>query len=304
MKLKHKLKMYKEFGFRVAFASACSSALRWPMAVTRWKDRTIIGWLRHNYARIIRTQPRSHFSGTPQESAPIWSLWWQGEENMPEIVKLCLSSIDRNKGTHPFTLLTKHNFHDYVEMPAHIMKKLDDGVLSLTHFSDIVRMYLLSHYGGLWLDATIYAAKPVNNDIFTPGYFSIKGGCNPKSYAVTMGRWSSFCQGAHKGSMLCEFALRFQLEYWKEHTMPVDYIFIDYVFALAHEEFDEAGRLIDSVPVNNTHCEALMPLLNHKFDAETFNALCRDTTFFKLSWKHDYYKTVSGKPTFYGHLFA
>ncbi len=311
MDIKHKIRMFRNFGFRVSFASACSSAFRRPMSITRWKDKCILDWLRENYSTVIQNHKHKVSgcsSGTAQENsysnAPIWSVWWQGEDNAPEIVKICADSVKRHKGTHPFRLITRENFREYIDLPEHITSKVQDKTMSITHFSDIVRVYLLYHYGGLWLDATMLVTDDIPEEIFTREFFSIKTGFNPKSFSVPMGRWSSFFQAAHKGDMLCGFALDLHAAYWKEHNMPVDYILIDYIYALAYEEFPECRQLLDSVPVNNKDTENLMPILNQKWDSRKYAQLTESTRFFKLSWKHKYVQDISGQETFYGHILA
>ena len=306
MDLEHKIRIFRNFGFRVGCSSVCSSALRRPMAITRWKDRCILDWLRKNYSSVIQKY-KHNISGTVEKSgsnAPIWTVWWQGEENAPEVVKMCFASVNRHKGTHPFRIITRDNFREYIGLPEHITRKVQDKTISFTHFSDIIRVYLLYQYGGLWLDATMLVTGNIPEEIFRREFFSIKSGFNPKSHAVTMGRWASFLQAAHKGSMLCGFALDFHLEYWKEQIMPVDYILIDYIYALAYEEFPECRELLDSVPVNNKDTERLMPILNQKWDSGKFAELSASTNFFKLSWKHKFAGVISGQETFYGHLAA
>lgn len=306
MDIKHKIRMFRNFGFKVGFSSACSSALRWPMAITRWKDRSILDWLREKYSTVIQAHTQNPVQAAPTNGTPpaIWSVWWQGEDHAPEIVKVCFSAINKHKGSHPFRIITRDNFREYVDLPEHITRKVQDGTMSFTHFSDILRVYLLYHYGGLWLDSTMLVVDDIPEEIFRREYFSIKSGFNLKSFSVPMGRWTSFCQAAHKGSMLCGFALDLHVEYWKEQTMPVDYILIDYIYALAYEEFPKCRELLDSVPVNNRDTENLMPILNQKWDAQKFAALSSATRFFKLSWKHKFVKEIAGHETFYGHLSA
>ena len=302
MKIRKKIQMYKDFGFKVAFASFCSSAFRHPMAVTRWKDKVLVNYLEKNYGYIIQKYKNSTKNDTQEPSNIIWSIWWQGEENAPEVVKACFASVRRHCGDKIFKVITEKNFRDYIELPEHIFKKVSDGVITLTHFSDILRMYLLSRYGGMWIDATIFTAADIPDEIFEAEYFSIKTGFNPKSYAVTMGRWASFLQAAHKDSALCSFALECQLEFWKKHKIPIDYILIDYFFALAYQNFPEIKTMLDSVPLNNPEIEGLRPLLNSKWDEKKFAALTSSTTFFKLTWKHKFEKNISGSETFYGHI--
>ena len=82
----------------------------------------------------------------------------------------------------------------------------------------------------------------------------------------------------------------------------IDYILIDYFYALAYEELPGCRELLDSVPVNNPQVEGLRPLLNTAWSPSVLNELTADTTFFKLTWKHPFEKTVSGRETVYGHL--
>lgn len=44
---------------------------------------------------------------------PVCVFWWQGEDNMPEIVRICNNSILVNTLKHKVVLITKDNIHDY-----------------------------------------------------------------------------------------------------------------------------------------------------------------------------------------------
>ena len=191
MEIKKKIVLFNEFGPLVGFSSACSSAIRYPMAITRWKDRCILRWMKEHYGDIIQKYKQKKICSlngeNPVDPAPIWSVWWQGVENAPEMVKMCFASVNRHRGKHPFIIITKDNYQEYVRLPEYILKKVDSGVLRLTHFSDIIRLYLLTHYGGLWLDATIYVTDTIPEEIFSSKYYSIKPGFDPRSHSVTQG---------------------------------------------------------------------------------------------------------------------
>ena len=302
MKIKKKFQLYKEFGFKVAFASFCSSAFRHPMAITRWKDKVLLDWLKTNYGHVIQKYKSFTEKNNRETSNIIWSVWWQGEENAPEIVKACFASVRRHCGNKDFKVITQNNFSDYVKVPEYLLEKVKSGVISLTHFSDILRMYLLFHYGGLWLDATIFVTDEITDEIFNYEYFSVKTDFNPKSYVVTMGRWLSSLQAAHKGNELCGFALECHLEYWKTKSVPIDYVLIDYFFALAYQNFPEVKNLLDSVPLNNPEIDGLRPILNSQWDEKKFADLTQNTNFFKLTWKHPFKKNISGCETFYTRI--
>ena len=302
MKIKKKIQMYKNFGFKVAFASFCSSAFRRPMAITRWKDKTIINYLKRLCESVIQKY-KSQMNETVNESSNIiWSIWWQGEENAPEIVKISFASVRRHCGEHDFKVITKENYRDYVQLPEHIIKKLDSGMITLTHLSDILRLYILSRYGGMWIDATIFVNNDIPAEIFESNYYVIRHEENFYSYGVNRDRWITFLQASKKNCMLPAFCYEFLVEYWKTKTGLIDYMLIDYAFEIAYEEFSECKNLLDSVPINNPEIDSLRPLLNSPWDENKFAALSRSTIFFKLTWKHEFQKNISGQETFWGKI--
>jgi hypothetical protein len=87
----------------------------------------------------------------------IWQYWGQGydTESMPEIVRICLNSVDCNKGNYEIIRLSDANVKEYIDFPEEIFNKVRNGLMSRTFFSDLLRVSLLSIYGGVWLDATI-----------------------------------------------------------------------------------------------------------------------------------------------------
>ena len=110
---------------------------------------------------------------TPQKeepigaTSPIWVCWWQGEKKMPDIVKVCYSSICRHADNHPVILITEKNFQEYATMPDFIMQRLYKREMTITHFSDLLRMNLLKRHGGIWLDSTILLTKDIDSIINT-----------------------------------------------------------------------------------------------------------------------------------------
>ena len=155
----------------------------------------------------------------------IWVFWWQGYEAAPVLVKKCIESVRKNAGTHTVILLTKDNWQTYADIPEYIIKKVSEGNISLTHFSDILRMALLAEHGGLWLDATIFVSRTIPDYCFTLPYFSIH--YKNSSSKIARGRWTGFCQGARKNSIIHSFCRDIFFEYWKKYARLADYFFID-----------------------------------------------------------------------------
>ena len=81
----------------------------------RAKHELIKETLKKNYWHIILNfidLSESKKVSFINEKSPIWVCWWQGEINMPNIVRICYESICANSGTHPVKLITKDNYSD------------------------------------------------------------------------------------------------------------------------------------------------------------------------------------------------
>ena len=132
-------------------------------------------------------------------SRKIWCFWWQGVQNAPNIVKNCVNSIEKYSGDYELVVLTKDNYDKYLDIPSDIINKVEDGKISLTSFSDIIRLGLLSKYGGVWVDATMFFSGYVFNEFDDIIFNSCFRG---------EGRWSGFFMGG-KSNKLFSFAYDF-----------------------------------------------------------------------------------------------
>ena len=95
----------------------------------------------------------------------IWRLWLQGEDNAPEVCKACLRSLRYWHSDKKIITLDKNNISDYIDLPGYIIDKHEKGIISHTHFSDIIRAELLTQHGGTWIDATVYCTGRKFGDI-------------------------------------------------------------------------------------------------------------------------------------------
>lgn len=102
----------------------------------------------------------------------IWILWVQGYDNAPPIVKKCISSWVVQNPDWQVKVVDRNTVAQYVDIdiPQATLDRL-----SLNHFSDLLRVALLSMYGGVWADATLYCRQPL--DTWLPeqmhtGFFS------------------------------------------------------------------------------------------------------------------------------------
>lgn len=54
----------------------------------------------------------------PALEGKIWTCWWQGLDQAPEIVKWCVESIKRNAGGREVIIITDENYERYVHIPS------------------------------------------------------------------------------------------------------------------------------------------------------------------------------------------
>ena len=302
MKLKQISRLFREFGPGIALSSVCTSSFK---AAAPWKHKCILHYLKEKYGDLIsRYKQDKHETDNSASPMPgtIWTMWWQGADNLPEVVSMCHASVNMHRGTHPFKILTHDNYHEYVTLPEYITDKVNSGAISITHLSDIMRFALLSRHGGLWLDSTIFVTNDIPEDIWEAEYYTVRRPLRTITRNVAGERWTGFLQAAQKGNILCRFVFDLLMEYWAAQRYLIDYFFVDYALELAREELPECERLLDSVPINNRGVESLNPLLNSEWDAAAFENLTSDTLFFKLTWKRKLEKALHDRETFYGHL--
>ena len=98
----------------------------------------------------------------------VWIFWYQGIENAPFLVKSTIKSIKTIMKNKEVIILTKDNLNEYVSLPDYIEKKFQKGQITMAHYSDLLRIELLTTLGGLWVDSTILmTGKPffIDKDI-------------------------------------------------------------------------------------------------------------------------------------------
>jgi mannosyltransferase OCH1-like enzyme len=83
----------------------------------------------------------------------VWFLWLQGLDNAPYVVRKCYESwVARNPSWRIISLdaATAQEFASVDYSSANLSK------LSYQHRADLLRLDLLAHHGGVWVDATCF----------------------------------------------------------------------------------------------------------------------------------------------------
>ncbi len=292
MKLTQIAKIYNEYGFKTTFPVVLASSFK---SASNLQHRAVMKYLKRKYAYVIEKYKSLKPEHKISQNMPLWSMWWQGEENAPEIVKLCFARMREYSGNHDLRIITQENFRDYVYLPDYVFEKVRAKKMTLNAMANILREHLLLKHGGLWLDSTIYVANHIPEDIFTREFYTIRREFNTHDKNISHGRWSTFLQAAQAGNILCGFLHEFLLEYWKHQENLLVYFLFDYAFAIAYDELPLCREILDSVPLNNPNVYELENIMQSGRDSE-FAKLRSDpeNVFFKLTWKKAY-TNPSGK---------
>lgn len=229
----------------------------------------------------------------------IWTIWWQGEENAPPLVKACINSIRRNANGAKFIVISKDNYENYISIPDYIWEKHKKGYICSAVLSDIARFLLLEKYGGLWLDATIFVSSPIPQDYFNYTFFSQHTRPRERTCWVQNNAYHIFVIGSKAKAKLISFTKTMFLEYWKHHDTAVDYLCTDYFFFIAMQEYQEIKNEIASLPFSSERLYDLVKMLDEPYEEKYFNELKNECIFSKLDWHKKYKPKRKGEPTFY-----
>ncbi len=214
-------------------------------------------------------------------SETIWFCWLQGEENLPIIQHLCLSSIRANSNGHHVIVLNNKNYTQYVHLPKIVIDTYLSGRMKPAHFADILRVNLLAQQGGLWLDATMLLTTPIPEEWFKSPFYTIK--TLPEGHYVSQCRWAVFCLSGMKGSPIYSLLANAFEQYLSSGKVFVDYFMFDHFIDVLYRTLPEIRHQIDQVPYNNPDVHSLETMLFEENKVETFEKLRQQTYLFKLS---------------------
>ena len=237
-----------------------------------------------------------------KNSKIIWTLWMQGYENAPELVKSTIDSIRKfaELNNFQFILLEKDTIEKYIVFPRLIKEKMDLGVIDYTKISDILRVSLLAKYGGTWVDATIYMKEEFDSSLLLQNYYTIKtGGIEDYSPNISNNRWKGFFLSGN--SSLFSFTRDFFFEYYSRYDIAVDYLLIDYIFDIAYKYDEKIKNQMLELEKSNPNLFWLESHLGDEFDQKVWDNITETTKVFKTTYKLSE-EIKSNKNNFYSKL--
>lgn len=220
---------------------------------------------------------------TTENEDRIFTMWLQGEENAPDIVKACIRSM-RSTLKSDVTVLDESNIFDWISLPSYIITKWKQGYINAAHFSDLCRVEILHRYGGIWLDATAFVTSPIPNFIMDSDFFVYMAGEKISS-------WYSYIQNCFIRARKCDPLLGIwreaMLTYWKYENSAINYYIHQLIFEFITKNNKIASDRFSVMPKLNqdpTHTLWFM----HKdepFDERKYTEYTKDTFFQKTTYR-------------------
>lgn len=209
----------------------------------------------------------------------IWICWLQGENNAPDIVKACIKSVRKQMSESEIVLLTNDNLKQYISFPDYIFEKKEKGYIANAQFSDLIRLNLLSRYGGIWIDATVYLTKPLSKQITDTSFFAYHSNIHLKN--------NNWLLQASSNNFLINNMQNLLLEYWKYENRMLNYFVYHLFFDLMIEENSVCREEWQKVPLlYDTDCYELAENLLEPFNEDKLKKIKQDNSVHKLTYKY------------------
>ncbi len=229
-------------------------------------------------------------AGNPERTRPdgengerIFTIWLQGEDKAPEIVKACIGSIRHNCKAQ-LVVLDCESLAEWISLPDCIIRKWKEGKIRPAHFADICRVELLYRYGGVWMDATCFATSDIPAEIMDEDFFIYLSGDRLKgSYSFVQ---NCFFRSV-KGSYLIRAWREAIFNYWKAEDSIIDYFAHQLLFRLTVVKNHRAARLFGKMPhvVQDPTHELWFGHRDEAFDKEEFARLTGGAFYQKTEYK-------------------
>src|SRR5215469_4033633 len=172
----------------------------------------------------------------------IWTCWFQGRSEAPELVRECLQSWETRNPGWDFRCLDADTISRYIDLSAYV--DLPRQSVTAASLSDILRVLLLHEYGGVWVDATTFCN--VHLDDWLPhaagtGFFAF---ARPGEDRL-LSTW--FLAAAPGNLLVSRWAAR-AVRYWRARERSTDYFWFHHLFGELCATDKEALRAWQNVP--------------------------------------------------------
>lgn len=212
----------------------------------------------------------------------IWVCWFQGEKQAPPIVHQCIASIRKYAGNREVIVLTEENISQYVTFPEFIIKKKEKGIMTNAHYSDILRLYLLAQYGGIWIDATVYLTASLPQYVTHNPLFFFKS----SPYGIGKLKCSNWFIAADRNNEIIVCTLNMLLDYWKRNNYLKHYFIFHLLLAVAVDTKPQLCTQWKAIPYFDSMIpHTLLSELTDPYTPERWEQIKALSPIHKLTWK-------------------
>lgn len=168
----------------------------------------------------------------------IWINWFQGWDKCPPLCRFCLDSWKYYNPEWDVVELDENNYRDYVDIDS-ILPGVETNK---TAFSDILRLFLLKEYGGVWADATLFCNQPLDDWLQDDFFIFTRPDLMVSSWFIY----------SEKQSYIVSKWYDMMVAYWKERLGGSDrlnnlYPWVHKLFAESYEQDPEFAKRVDSM---------------------------------------------------------
>lgn len=218
-------------------------ALYWDCVLKKYTDNDI---------NKYQLQPKKNIKNSEKI---IWQYWGQGfsKKDVPEVIQICFDSVDKYKGDYKVIRLCDDDLKEYIDLPLYVYEKYNNGIFGKAHFSDLVRLALLSTYGGVWLDATILLTAPLEDKLTDKDWFMYQRDEeqeDKKTWSRTYAYYFSWHKDykvrllnsviyAKKKTPVIFDLFQLLLYYWKTENDVKDYFFFQILFTQYMQKYPD-----------------------------------------------------------------
>ena len=230
----------------------------------------------------------------------IWQFWGQGWdfEKLPDVVKISYKSVEKYKKDYEIIHLDMNNINDYLEIPAYILKKVENKKMGFAHFTDIIRLALLYNYGGVWIDSTILLTDYLSQEYFEMDYFMFQRDDNLENkkdwedYDDFYFSWNNEMKVrvlnsiifAKKNNEIIKTLLDMLLIFWEHNDLVPNYFFFQVLYTELIENYYKKKQC---KIVSDTLTHELIRVWFDKFSQEKLDEITKRNNVHKLTYKID-----------------
>lgn len=212
----------------------------------------------------------------------VWICWIQGMENAPKVVQDCYESIRYWLKDKKIIVITEKNYDQYTHFPEFIVKKWKSGIITNTHFSDILRLELLVRHGGLWLDATTFFTGSLPEYITRKDFFVFRNGWMDMEM-INMASWVIYSR--YTNNTILTETQKLLYKYWEKYNFLKNYFLLHMFFRMVTDKYPKEWNNVPYYNQIDTHF--LMNELGIDYDIDRIEEIKQLTSVHKLTYKFE-----------------